>query len=113
MAGGYLADRFSKRSVLIGVKIFKIPVMTVALIGLAIGNLWVAITGMVLMSVHSAIFGPSKYGILPNAARSGSKSQNSRIIELGVPLDHPRNGGRRAALQQVHGTSAIFRIHSR
>ena len=40
MTGGYFADRFSKRSVMIGVKIFEIPVMTVALIGLAIGNLW-------------------------------------------------------------------------
>src|SRR5690349_5866687 len=43
MTGGYFADRFSKRSVLIGVKIFELPVMTTALVGLATGNLWIAI----------------------------------------------------------------------
>src|ERR1700722_20889364 len=38
MAGGYLADRFSKRSVTIGTKVFEIGVMTVALVALATGN---------------------------------------------------------------------------
>ena len=36
MTGGYLADRFSKRSVIIGMKIAEILVMAVALAGLAI-----------------------------------------------------------------------------
>ncbi|MEI9959890.1 MAG: hypothetical protein WDM76_01800 [Limisphaerales bacterium] len=35
MAGGFLADRFSKRTVTIGVKFFEILVMLLALIGLA------------------------------------------------------------------------------
>src|SRR5262249_6879842 len=33
MAGGYLADRFSKRTVMIGVKVFEIFVMFILLVG--------------------------------------------------------------------------------
>ena len=33
MAGGYLADRFSKRTISIGVKVFEILVMSLALAG--------------------------------------------------------------------------------
>ena len=39
LAGGYLADRYSKRSVTIGTKIFEIGVMIFALVSLAVGNL--------------------------------------------------------------------------
>src|SRR5882724_11609893 len=60
MTGGYFADRFSKRSVMIGVKIFELPIMITALVGLSTGNLYVALTAMFLMAVHSSIFGPSK-----------------------------------------------------
>src|SRR5262245_49991187 len=35
MAGGYLADRYSKRTVMIGVKVFEIFVMFILLVGLA------------------------------------------------------------------------------
>src|SRR6185437_14886607 len=65
MTGGFFADRFSKRSVIIGVKVFEIFVMILALIGLATNHIYVTIAGVFLMGVHSAIFGPSKYGSLP------------------------------------------------
>src|ERR1700733_1177625 len=39
LAGGYLADRYSKRSVTIGTKVFEIVVMIFAVIALAAGNL--------------------------------------------------------------------------
>jgi MFS family permease len=65
MAGGYFADRFSKRSVTIGIKVFEIFVMLLALCGLAANRLYLAIACVFLMEVHSALFGPSKYGLLP------------------------------------------------
>src|SRR5271170_31397 len=43
MAGGYFADRFSKRSVTIGIKVFEICVMLLALAGLAANRLYLAI----------------------------------------------------------------------
>ncbi len=84
MFGGFLADRFSKRSVMIGVKIFEIPVMLVALAGLATNHLALAIAAMFLMSVHSAIFGPSKYGVLPELLPEELLSWGNGVIELGT-----------------------------
>ena len=65
MSGGFLADRYSKRSVTIGVKVFEIFVMLLALAGLAATQPYLTIGCVFLMAVHSAIFGPSKYGSLP------------------------------------------------
>src|SRR6266478_2584650 len=42
MTGGFLADRFSKRSVTSGLKLMEIGVMIIALAGLATVNLWIA-----------------------------------------------------------------------
>ena len=84
MAGGYLADRYSKRSVTIGVKVFEIFVMMLALIGLALNRLPLAVVCVFLMGVHSAIFGPSKYGLLPELLPEKRLSWGNGIIELGT-----------------------------
>src|SRR5271169_3396823 len=48
MTGGFLADRFSKRSVTAGLKVMEFCVMFVALAGLAMANLWIAATAIFL-----------------------------------------------------------------
>jgi MFS family permease len=60
MTGGYLADRFSKRSVTIGTKWMEVGVMLFTLMALARGNLGLEATGVFLLSSQAAIFGPSK-----------------------------------------------------
>jgi acyl-[acyl-carrier-protein]-phospholipid O-acyltransferase/long-chain-fatty-acid--[acyl-carrier-protein] ligase len=84
MTGGYFADRYSKRSVTIGVKIFEICVMLFAFGGLALKNLPIELAGVFLMGVHSAIFGPSKYGLLPEILPEKRLSWGNGIIELGT-----------------------------
>jgi acyl-[acyl-carrier-protein]-phospholipid O-acyltransferase / long-chain-fatty-acid--[acyl-carrier-protein] ligase len=84
MTGGYLADRYSKRSVTIGVKIFEIFVMLLALTALAFNRLPLAVVCVFLMGVHSAIFGPSKYGLLPELLPERELSWGNGIIELGT-----------------------------
>ncbi|MFZ0828109.1 MAG: acyl-[ACP]--phospholipid O-acyltransferase [Verrucomicrobiia bacterium] len=86
MAGGFLADRFSKRTVTIGVKIFEIFVMLLALAGLATNHLYLTISCVFLMSVHSAIFGPSKYGSLPELLPEKKLSWGNGVLELGTFL---------------------------
>jgi acyl-[acyl-carrier-protein]-phospholipid O-acyltransferase/long-chain-fatty-acid--[acyl-carrier-protein] ligase len=86
MTGGFLADRFSKCTVTIGVKLFEILVMFVALAGLATNHLYVTIGGVFLMGVHSAIFGPSKYGLLPELLPEKKLSWGNGVIELGTFL---------------------------
>ena len=84
MTGGYFADRFSKRSVTIGIKLFEILVMLLALAGLAGNQLYLPIACVFLMEVHSAIFGPSKYGLLPELLPESKLSWGNGVLELGT-----------------------------
>lgn len=84
MAGGYLADRFSKRTIAIGIKVFEIGVMLFALTALRLNILYMAIASVGLMGVHSAFFGPSKYGMLPELLPEKRLSWGNGILELGT-----------------------------
>lgn len=74
--GGYMSDRFSKQYVIIGSKVAEIVIMAIAFVVLLIPGLsadaqlmWL-ISVLFLMGGQSAIFGPSKYGILPEVFRA-------------------------------------------
>jgi acyl-[acyl-carrier-protein]-phospholipid O-acyltransferase/long-chain-fatty-acid--[acyl-carrier-protein] ligase len=84
MTGGYLADRFSKRSVMLGVKIFELFIMTILFAGLWYWNKYLLLASVFLMGTHSAIFGPSKYGSLPEMLTEGRLSWGNGVLELGT-----------------------------
>ena len=86
MTGGFLANRFSKRTVTIGVKCFEIFVMLLALAGLATNHLYLTIGCVFLMGIHSAIFSPSKYGLLPELLPEKKLSWGNGVLELGTFL---------------------------
>lgn len=86
MTGGYLADRFSKRTVTIWTKAFEIGVMGLALFALAIHNLPLELVAIFLAASQAAIFGPSKYGLLPELLPQERLSWGNGIIELGTFL---------------------------
>jgi len=84
MAGGFLADRFSKRSVMLGVKIFELAVMALVLAGLWRTDKHFLLAGVFLMGTHSAFFGPAKYGSLPELLPERKLSWGNGILELGT-----------------------------
>jgi acyl-[acyl-carrier-protein]-phospholipid O-acyltransferase/long-chain-fatty-acid--[acyl-carrier-protein] ligase len=86
MCGGFLADRFSKRSVSIGVKVFEMAIMLFALAALTLHNVPMLLASVGLMGIHSAIFGPSKYGLLPELVPNEKLSWGNGILELGTFL---------------------------
>ena len=86
MTGGFFASRFSKRTVTIGVKCFEIFVMLLALTGLATNHLVLTISCVFLMGIHSAIFSPSKYGLLPELLPEKKLSWGNGVLELGTFL---------------------------
>jgi acyl-[acyl-carrier-protein]-phospholipid O-acyltransferase / long-chain-fatty-acid--[acyl-carrier-protein] ligase len=86
MTGGFLADRFSKRAVTIGTKWMELGVMLFALAALARGNLKLEAAGVFLLSTQAAIFGPSKYGVLPELLPEKDLSWGNGVIELGTFL---------------------------
>ncbi|MDX1930102.1 MAG: MFS transporter [Pirellulaceae bacterium] len=65
---GFLSDRYSKRTVIVSAKVAEIGIMILGMVGFLLyessgyGGLLIV---LFLMGVHSAFFGPSKYGILP------------------------------------------------
>ena len=50
-------------------KVAELGIVLLGMIGFATGSLAVLLTVLCLMGVHSAFFGPSKYGILPELLR--------------------------------------------
>jgi len=84
MVGGYFADRFSKRSVLMGTKLAEMAVMAVVLIGLANQSLPVLMIALFMRSTQSSIFSPSKYGLLPELLPDNRLSWGNGLIEFGT-----------------------------
>src|SRR5262249_20058837 len=86
MTGGYLANRFSKRSVTIGTKWMEVGVMVLSLVALWDGNVIMEGACVFLLSSQAALFGPSKYGLLPELLAEKDLSWGNGIIELGTFL---------------------------
>ena len=92
MSGGFLADRFSKRTVTIGIKLFEVAVMMLAIAGLAWHNLNLEFAAVFLASTQSALFGPQSMDCFRRSCRMPSLmgQRNSRIGH--IPGRH-RGGG--------------------
>jgi acyl-[acyl-carrier-protein]-phospholipid O-acyltransferase/long-chain-fatty-acid--[acyl-carrier-protein] ligase len=84
MSGGFLADRYSKRSVTIGTKILEILICAVAIAGLALRSLPIECWAVFLIASQAALFGPSKYGLLPELLPETKLSWGNGILELGT-----------------------------
>jgi acyl-[acyl-carrier-protein]-phospholipid O-acyltransferase / long-chain-fatty-acid--[acyl-carrier-protein] ligase len=84
MAGGYLADRYSKRSVTISTKVLEIGVMLFAMYALSAANLTLEAVAVFLISTQGALFSPSKYGLLPELLPERELSWGNGVIELGT-----------------------------
>src|SRR6266851_847730 len=86
LVGGYLADRFSKRSVTIWTKVFEVGVMLFAAAAMVGPNLYLALAAIFLVCTQGAFFGPSKYGLLPELLPQEELSWGNGVLELGTFL---------------------------
>jgi MFS family permease len=80
--GGQIADRHSKRDVTIWVKIAEIPIALIAAIGFFTGNLWVTLSALIALTCQSAIFGPAKYGMIPELVEEEDLSRANGTINM-------------------------------
>ena len=83
---GYLADRFSKRTVIVGCKIAEIVLMALGVLGIWLQSVPLMFLIVGLMGSQSALFSPSKYGVIPELVRSRSISAANGIIGLSTVL---------------------------
>src|SRR5256884_4824694 len=86
LTGGFIADRFSKRSVTIWTKVFEVGVMLFATAALVAPNLPLALAAIFLVCTQGALFGPSKYGLLPELLPAEKLSWGNGVLELGTFL---------------------------
>jgi acyl-[acyl-carrier-protein]-phospholipid O-acyltransferase/long-chain-fatty-acid--[acyl-carrier-protein] ligase len=79
---GFLADRFSKRSVIVWCKVAEIVVMILGITAVLTGNLIFLFGVVFLMGAQSALFTPSKYGAIPEIVRPEFLSKANGLMGL-------------------------------
>ncbi len=119
MAGGFLADRFSKRNVAMATKIFEVSAMLFAMYAFTRGNSRMAFAVIFLASTQAAFFGPAKYGLLPELLPDKLLSWGNGILELTTflaiiagavigPLLAQTFQGREAIAGLIFGACSLF-----
>jgi len=81
-AGGVLADHFAKQKVVIACKVGEIVIMLGGCLAFSLNNMLLAYVMLFLMAVQSAIFGPSKYGLIPELVRRERLSHANSLIVM-------------------------------
>jgi 1-acyl-sn-glycerol-3-phosphate acyltransferase len=81
---GQLADKFEKSRLIRLIKIFEIAIMVVGAIGFYRRDLMLLFVALGLMGVHSTLFGPVKYAILPQHLRTDELIGGNGLVEMGT-----------------------------
>lgn len=83
LPAGPIADRFSKRSVIIWLKMFEVLVLLGGTLSLAVGGpIWPLFAALGLMSLQSALYSPSKYGIVPELVPHEQLAHANGLLEM-------------------------------
>ncbi len=77
---GTLADRFSKRDIIVTTKILELVVMGLGLLALAFQSKWGAYSVLFCLATQCALFGPSKYGIVPELVSTDRISRANGLM---------------------------------
>lgn len=77
---GVLADCFSKRNIIVITKVFELVIMILGLISFWLSSKYGCYTVLFLMATQSALFGPSKYGIVREIVGSDEISKANGLM---------------------------------
>lgn len=83
---GQLGERFDKHRLVRAVKLAEILIMGVAAAGFLTSHLPVLLIALFAMGTHSAVFGPVKYSILPQALQRQELLGGNGLVEMGTFL---------------------------
>ncbi|HEX6591826.1 MAG TPA: MFS transporter [Moraxellaceae bacterium] len=83
---GQLADRYDKALLIRFIKALEVGIMLLACFGFFNDNLAALISALFLMGVHSTLFGPIKYAILPQTLRQEELVGGNALVETGTSL---------------------------
>jgi acyl-[acyl-carrier-protein]-phospholipid O-acyltransferase/long-chain-fatty-acid--[acyl-carrier-protein] ligase len=79
--GGQLADRFDKAYVASRVKLAEIPVAGLAAAGFYLHSVPILFAALALFGIVAALFGPVKYGILPEKLETAELPAGNALVE--------------------------------
>jgi acyl-[acyl-carrier-protein]-phospholipid O-acyltransferase/long-chain-fatty-acid--[acyl-carrier-protein] ligase len=79
--GGELADRYDKAHVAAKIKLIEIPIAGLAAIGFFLHSVTILFVTLGLFGVVAALFGPVKYGILPEKLKTAELPAGNAMVE--------------------------------
>jgi 1-acyl-sn-glycerol-3-phosphate acyltransferase len=83
---GQLADTFDKAVLIRFIKAFEVVIMTLACAGFFTSNLLFLIGALFMLGIHSTVFGPIKYAILPQTLHADELVGGNGLVESGTSL---------------------------
>ena len=81
---GQLADKVEKSRLIRWIKLFEIAIMIIGLAGFWQRDLLFLFAALALMGVHSTLFGPVKYAILPQHLKPEELIGGNGLVEMGT-----------------------------
>ena len=81
---GQLADKLDKARLARLVKVLEIAIVAIAGAGFAVHSFTVLMTALFLLGMHSTLFGPIKYAILPQHLHADELVGGNALIEAGT-----------------------------
>ena len=79
---GHVADHFSKKRVMVWVKVAEIAIMSAGFVAFYLKCLPLLLGLLFLMGAQSAFFGPAKYGFLPETLPSNLLSRGNGQVQM-------------------------------
>ena len=83
---GQFGEKFAKDALIRTIKLAEIVIMGVGAAGFLYNHLWMMLVALFAMGTHSALFGPVKYSILPQALREEELVGGNGLVEMGTFL---------------------------
>ncbi len=83
---GQFGEKFNKDSLIRVIKLGEIVIMAVGATGFMFDHLWMMLAALFAMGTHSALFGPVKYSIMPQALREEELVGGNGLVEMGTFL---------------------------
>ena len=84
--GGQFGEKFPKDALIRVIKLAEIGIMSIGALGFATNHLALMLVALFGMGTHSALFGPVKYSILPQALREQELVGGNGLVETGTFL---------------------------
>jgi 1-acyl-sn-glycerol-3-phosphate acyltransferase len=81
---GQLADKYEKSRLIRWIKLFEIGIMVIGLIGFWQRSVLLLFVALALLGIHSTLFGPVKYAILPQTLTNEELVGGNGMVEMGT-----------------------------